>query len=355
MNEPYIRKSCEQFGVPANSRAEMSAIKAAIEDEAAETGLSATFIASIGLQESGLCVRAPTTRYSHANPGIYQTHAGEGSCNPEGGRPLVPCPEDTIRLMTREGARGTSSGDGLLQLFRKTRGDLTERYWKTARMYNSGTALERMEDGVATHSYVADVANRVVGNTFAVSGFDGRGGADMSMAPEAESGADEVASGDDDPDSKKGPFLAPAGEGRGNGFAVSKVLHGPQGQDVVAAAQTGEPCEKCSPRTAAKPEAPVRAVAQTQRADRSYLSAVKVPLDDERLWIVADKGTAGLNLGPGARADCPVYYRIAVAETCNEVAARFTTTYERMKVDNKKLGNDCNNLWAGSHYCMVPP
>lgn len=301
-------------------------MRSAILDEAEKTGLNPTFIASIGLQESGLCTRAPTSRYEISNPGIFQTHEGEGSCNPGNGPATYPCPADTIRLMIAEGARGTRRGDGLKQLYDRARGQGAARYWVTARMYNSGTALERMEDGVATHSYVADIANRVEGNGFAVSGFEQ--GAVSGAGPDQ---AESVAVGD----GPQGPGL--------------------QSHDVEGSEQTGEPCDKCTPLFVGKPQPPpLRAAAQTQGADRSYLSAIKIPLDDPRLVIVADQGTARVSLGPGAREGCKAYYLIHPADTCDLVAARFSTTYARMQVDNTKLGNDCNNMWAGKHYCMIP-
>lgn len=67
------------------------------------------------MQESGGCVRAPTTNYGHDNPGLMQTFEGRGSCNThklvdgvlsDEGVVETPCPDEVIERMVREGTRG---------------------------------------------------------------------------------------------------------------------------------------------------------------------------------------------------------------------------------------------------------
>jgi hypothetical protein len=350
-NEPYIARSCEQFGVENNSPQETAHIRSSLINEARETGLDLVFLAAIGLQESGLCVRAPTTRYAHANPGIFQTHDGAGTCHPEGGSPISPCPPETIALMVNEGANGTRKGDGLKQLYDAATGTGAAKYYRTARAYNSGTAEVIMEAGGATHSYVADVANRVSGNVFARSGFDG--GADVEMAawrPSAPTRGGHEEEEDEEEQTGGGGNGRPSvvgGEGRAKISAVTTPPGDPGKPD----------CQNCGPF--ARPKPAVQQVTRTPQAGASKASAavlakIKIPLTDARLTIVADKGPAGLNYGPGVRKGCQVYVKVKKEQTCNEVAALFSTTYEAMRVDNTLLGPNCNNLWAESDACMIP-
>ena len=48
------------------------------------TGVDHRFILAVIMQESGGCVRAPTTNYGVRNPGLMQDHNGSGTCNENG-------------------------------------------------------------------------------------------------------------------------------------------------------------------------------------------------------------------------------------------------------------------------------
>ena len=71
-------------------------------------------------------------------------------------------------------AAGTSSGDGLSQILNRLGGPsaAAQSFYKTARIYNSGSiaASGKLEDGIATHCYASDVANRLLGWAFAPHG-----------------------------------------------------------------------------------------------------------------------------------------------------------------------------------------
>ena len=120
------------------------------------------------MQESGGCSRVITTNYGVSNPGLFQSHDGKGSCNKDG-QVQTPCPPSEIAQMVQDGIEGTSAGPGLQQLLGKTAASSHDvsRYYKAARMYNSGSiaASGNLEDGIATHCYSSDVANRLLGWT----------------------------------------------------------------------------------------------------------------------------------------------------------------------------------------------
>ncbi|CEJ83013.1 hypothetical protein VHEMI03047 [[Torrubiella] hemipterigena] len=162
-----ISKSCTGFGQADNTPDESAAMKAAITKVSGETGVDARYILAIVMQESNGCVRAPTTNYGVRNPGLMQSHDGPNSCFG-----TSPCPSSTIEGMIRDGTNGTPSGDGLKQLLAKAGGNDVSSFYKAARMYNSGSiaASGLLQDGIATHCYASDIANRLLGWSAGVGG-----------------------------------------------------------------------------------------------------------------------------------------------------------------------------------------
>lgn len=158
-----IYKSCAVFGQINNSDQESAALKKAIQTESRSSGVDERFILAIVMQESGGCVRAPTTNYGVTNPGLMQSHNGAHSCYN-----VNPCPEAQLVGMIRDGTAGTPSGQGLQQMLAavgRGAGAGASQYYKAARMYNSGSvaATGLLQDGAATHCYASDIANRLVG------------------------------------------------------------------------------------------------------------------------------------------------------------------------------------------------
>lgn len=170
-NLPLVTQSCgwHNWGTN-NSPAETAALDRAIRGEAAQSGVDARFILAIVMQESGGCVRAPTTNNGVVNPGLMQSHNGLASC---AGR--TPCPDADIGAMVADGTRGTPSGDGLQQTLARARGaiggspDDARNFYTAARMYNSGSVdYGNLNNGLgSTPCYASDVANRLTGWTLA--------------------------------------------------------------------------------------------------------------------------------------------------------------------------------------------
>ncbi|KAF2442814.1 carbohydrate-binding module family 50 protein [Karstenula rhodostoma CBS 690.94] len=161
-------KSCSQFGQDNNSQEESDNIKKAIEEVAGTSGVKAEFILSIVLQESKGCVRAPTTNYGYDNPGLMQSFQGTHSCNPDGNG-VVPCPYDSIKGMIEDGA-GLNGDVGLKEGIAQAGSDDVSKYYKAARIYNSGSLVgDNLNVAIATRCYSTDVANRLIGWTDADS------------------------------------------------------------------------------------------------------------------------------------------------------------------------------------------
>ncbi|KAL1961818.1 hypothetical protein VTN77DRAFT_1030 [Rasamsonia byssochlamydoides] len=160
--------------VANNSGEEIGDIYNAIQQVANETKVDHRFILAIMLQESGGCVRAPTTNWGVRNPGLMQDHDGSATCNSDLPPYTVqnPCPADTITQMIREGTAGTPSGDGLAGCLNEAPGQGAQAFYQAARIYNSGSiaASGNLQDGIATHCYASDIANRLTGWVLAPHG-----------------------------------------------------------------------------------------------------------------------------------------------------------------------------------------
>ena len=158
--------SCQQFKVPNTDGPEVGAIYDGIQTVAKETKVDHRFILAIIMQESGGCVRVPTTNYGVRNPGLMQDHDGDATCNSDITHKVqYPCPTGTILEMIREGTAGTKSGDGLAQCINQSKASDATAFYKAARIYNSGSIDKsgKLEAGIATHCYASDVANRLTG------------------------------------------------------------------------------------------------------------------------------------------------------------------------------------------------
>lgn len=164
-NLPIMSQSCSAWNVPNNSDDENNAIKDAINQVSAASGVDPRFILAIIMQESNGCVRVITTVWSFANPGLMQTNQGKGSCN-EGGNVQTPCPSSEILQMVQDGTLGTATGDGLKQTISESGASDVSMYYKGARIYNGGLGgwvKTDLGQGCCTKCYASDVANRLRG------------------------------------------------------------------------------------------------------------------------------------------------------------------------------------------------
>ncbi|KAK4617955.1 hypothetical protein CLAFUW4_12508 [Fulvia fulva] len=177
-NLDIMAKSCTQWGVPNNSDEENANLKSAIQSVAASSGVDERFVLAIVMQESNGCVRAPTTTYSVSNPGLMQSFKGTATCNPgtaTAPQGQSPCPADSITQMISQGTNGSNPGDmSLVYALQKAGCDDVSKYYKAARIYNSGSVASDgdLAGGVATHCYASNVANRLTGWTTATCGCD---------------------------------------------------------------------------------------------------------------------------------------------------------------------------------------
>jgi hypothetical protein len=152
--------------MPDDDESELGAIYDAIQQVAKETKVDHRFILAIIMQESGGCVRVPTSNFGVRNPGLMQDHNGAATCNSDITRKVQnPRPSKVILEMFREGTAGTKSGDGLAQYINKSEAGDVIAFYKAARIYSSGAIAPsgNLPDGRATHFYASDIANRLTG------------------------------------------------------------------------------------------------------------------------------------------------------------------------------------------------
>ncbi|KAJ5543892.1 hypothetical protein N7494_005171 [Penicillium frequentans] len=118
------------------------------------------------MQESQGCVRVKTTDNGVVHPGLMQSHDGSGSCNKDGAI-QNPCPEYEIHQMIMDGVEGTPAGPGLKALIAQEGSAHVASFYKAARAYNSGAVASsgNLGQGIATHCYASDIANRLMGWT----------------------------------------------------------------------------------------------------------------------------------------------------------------------------------------------
>ncbi|SMY30085.1 unnamed protein product [Zymoseptoria tritici ST99CH_1A5] len=153
INHEAMQSSCANWGVPNNSEEEMTDLKAAIVTIGQRSSIDPRFILAIIMQESTGCVRVVSTMGVHPNPGLMQSHQGSGTCNSnsvvngslgfQSQGVQVPCPYSSIFQMVSDGSEGTPAGDGLAQVLQEQGHADVSKYYRAARIYNSGRIMPR--------------------------------------------------------------------------------------------------------------------------------------------------------------------------------------------------------------------
>ncbi|CRG89961.1 hypothetical protein PISL3812_07001 [Talaromyces islandicus] len=321
-NKEVMSSSCEQWGVPNTSEQEMSDMSDSIQSVAKSTGVDARFILAIVMQESNGCVRAPTTNYGVVNPGLMQSHDGTGSCN--NGNVQNPCPADQITQMIKDGTAGTSEGDGLQQLIAQTGSDDVTKYYKAARMYNSGSIASsgNLGQGIATHCYVSDIANRLMGWATGPSSCDSNTiGSLTSGSSSLPDGGDGGSSTSPTSTAAPSPTTAP----------VTSVTPSPEAATTTAPAPaTTTPV---TPTTTTTPVVP--AITTTAPAGPTATSS-----------------SSSAPVYPQAAASCQKYYTVESGDYCLQVEAKVGITASQLQDWNPGLDEACSNLWLGYQYCI---
>ncbi|KAF2019276.1 carbohydrate-binding module family 50 protein [Aaosphaeria arxii CBS 175.79] len=310
-NLEILRTSCTQYpGSPQNNdENEIAAIKQAIIEVSGESGLSKEYILASMMQESKGCVRAPTTNYGVRNPGLMQSFNGKATCN-EGGF-TTPCPDSTIKQMVSEGV-GLGLEFGLTQALGQAGCDDVSKYYKAARIYNSGSLPQggNLGSGIATHCYSTDIANRLVGWTSQSSA--------CQEGTIGSVGGSNVAFGGSDYSN---------GNGNGNGNS-----------------NTPEPTT--TPTITEPPAAVKTPEVEPPKAETPKVEPPKAETPKEQTPKPVNAPTS--EKAPGAAANCKSWYAVKKGDDCSATGISF----ERLRTLNTQLDSNCSNLWAEYSYCI---
>ncbi|KAJ5095287.1 hypothetical protein N7532_007578 [Penicillium argentinense] len=335
-NLDVLRSSCKQFGFENNSDDEIAGIKKAIKQVSSESGIDARYIMSIMMQESNGCVRVKTTNYGVNNPGLMQSHNGKGTCND--GNPISPCTDDVILTMIRDGTTGTA---GLQDCKLQVGGDTDDAtaYYKAARCYNSGSIASsgNLGQGIATHCYASDIANRLLGWATGPSHCQENDIGSLSTSNwngESDSGSGSGSSG------SSGTTSTSSIPAATETFAPSTI--------VPVATQTAQPQPEPTTTETSAPAAPTTTPAPTAAATPVPTAAPSsAPAPSS---AASDSGFYGKY--PYASASCQQYYTVQSNDYCRKIEVQYGIDASTFQSLNPGLDNTCSNLWKGYEYCV---
>ncbi|GIK07548.1 hypothetical protein Aspvir_003214 [Aspergillus viridinutans] len=329
-NKITLKSSCAQWNVENNSDEEIEHLCSSIQSVASSTGVDARFILAIVMQESNGCVRVPTTDNGVVNPGLMQSHDGPGSCNR--GSPLTPCPASQITQMITDGTAGTAAGDGLKQCLAQAggTGDVAA-YYRAARIYNSGSLApsKNLGQGIATHCYVSDIANRLTGWTTGPSSCDSNTIGELTSA-------------------------------------VSGAFSGGAGSSATSApTTTSAPAPTILPTTTT-PTTTTPTTAPTTSSSSSCTTTPTVPTPEPTIPVpvppvastptdaptASSSPSAAAPIYPYATSSCQEYYTVQTGDYCLKVEAETGITAAQLLEWNTGLDEPCTNLWLGYQYCI---
>jgi LysM repeat protein len=339
-NTDNIQNSCTQWSVPNPTTDEINNIKSAITSVSASTNVDPRFILAIMIQGSNGCVRAPTTNYGVRNPGLMQSHDGTGSCHDPSVQ--TPCPSPEINQMIQDGTGGTPEGPGLQQCITSSGASDDSKYYKAARIYNSGSiaAGGNLGAGIATHCYASDLANRLTGWTGTSSGcsegtigtLTGTTGGSTGGGSGASSSAGAPTYSFAAPSSTKSQVVTPTPTPTTNPGGVYQ-----QKPTSTSSAASSSTATTTATTTVATTSA-TSTVTSTTPAKANPTSGNPVSTTDEKY--------------PYAVSSCKSYYTIASGDYCMLVEQKFGITQAQLQQWNAQLKDDCSNLWLGYQYCV---
>jgi LysM repeat protein len=337
-NLEVMSASCAQFGVADNTDDENANVKKAIQAVASSSGVDARFILAIVMQESNGCVRVQTTDNGVVNPGLMQSHDGTGSCNKDG-TVQNPCPYSEIHQMIVDGVEGTSEGDGLKQILAQQGGSSATDYYKSARVYNSGSVASdgNLGQGGATACYVSDVANRLLGWSSGTSSCD-------SSTIGSLTGTSWTGSS-----SSSGSSSSASASAVASSTSTSSVVPEPTAVSTTVPVATVTPTETPAAATPTAEATISAAVVPT---------AVVVPTAAAATSTVpsatssASASASAVPIYPYASSSCTEYHAVVEGDYCEKVESQYGITASDLMSWNSGLDDTCTNLWKGYRYCV---
>lgn len=303
LNLPTISSSCAQFKMEENGQEINGWIKNALQASAKKINADPSFLLAVMMQESKGCARAPTTNYGEENPGLFQSFNGKKTCSPADPH-FTKCDQQTVEGMVDEGA-GLNADFGLQQAMAQSGASDDSKYYKGARIYNSGSlpASGNLGDGIATHCYASDIANRLVGWVSSASTCEEASIGSVQGSATAYSGGNTGNTGNTD-------------NNENNNNNNNNPEPEPQPQPQPNEANTQNPPEN-------EPEP-----TETPAPGNNDSDAPKIQ---------------------GANANCKSWYTVKEGDDCSKLSVSFET----LRSLNSQLDDKCSNLWKGYAYCVA--
>lgn len=336
-NKPLMASGCSNLGDGANdSDDEINDLYNAIKSVSASSNVDARFILAIVMQESKGCVRVHTTNYGVRNPGLMQSHNGQGTCNP--GTPVSPCPADEITQMIKDGTMGTADGDGLQQLLAQAASEYkasgAQAYYLAARMYNSGSinADGNLGDTSATACYATDVANRLLG-------WAGGNTPCQSDVISTLNHAEVISGGGSSGSTTTTPASVTSATAPATSVTVSP--------DPATTTAPTETTPAASPTTTSSTTTTVSSTAVA-----TLTTTVATPASATPAAAASSTATVLGPKYPGAISTCKQWILVVSGDYCIEVENDVKISASQFLDWNPGLDAACSNLWLGYEYCI---
>ncbi len=352
-NRENMKQACTQWNVPNNSDQEMDDIASSIKEVSSSSGVDPRFILAIVVQESNGCVRAPTTDNGVINPGLMQSHNGQGSCN-KGGSVQTPCPKAQIKQMIEDGAAGTADGDGLKQCLAQAGGTDSAAYYAAARIYNSGSVdgSGNLGKGIATHCYSSDVANRLSGWSSGPSTCEDNsiGSLDKAVTSLFRFAGGILGGGSDSGSDSSSDDAT--------GSQPSSTEATPEPTSTEAAPSTEPTPTEVAPSSTITSTATESATStSTSTSTYTLVEASSTPTPEpatttEPAATSAAPSSGSAPIYPNANSSCKEYYTVEDGDYCLKIEPETGVTVDQLRELNSGLKAECTNLWLGYQYCI---
>jgi hypothetical protein len=249
--------------------------------------------------------------------------------------------------MIDDGVNGTPAGDGLKQTLAQAGSDETGKWYRAARIYNSGRVTgDNLGHGVATHCYSSDIANRLtgwvtgpsnckeeeIGNIAMSEGFD----RNKQISPPSNEEPTPSASPSSFPTPTQTPVEQPTTPEQPSSTSSPSA-------PTPTAPSTTYPTAPVDPVKPITPPAPTTTPIAKPGDAKSPTDSV-----DENAPVPEVKGEHY----PGASAGCKTWYTVKKNDYCQKVEQGLNIPEGTLVKLNTGLSPDCLNLWLDYAYCV---
>ena len=218
-------------------------------------------------------------------------------------------------------------------------------YYKAARIYNSGSiaSTKNLGQGIATHCYASDIANRLTGWATGPS----------SCTPDAVAALTSTVNSN---------FASLGNTANGGSTDAGAVLTPPASTTqaaapVVTSSVVVVPLPATSPSTLLQQQQPLTPQHPPLLLHLHLHLQLLLPPSSTSIPASPPPSTRRSRLGsvkiyPGAVSPCQSYYTVVAGDYCDLVASKTGVSFASLRTLNPGLDAECSNLWLGYEYCI---